>query len=281
MDGLYGQFPIGIFPTNLGLKKLFVPNISDILPLFLSESEIYSYDKLGNITTPFVKYYHYADLANTTSTDATADAYAQNDTLRHTEAKMKQEKNTTTIDEFMRGNIGMILGYPSLITEIENSQKRVGAKGMENMIYTAKIPQFLAKNQANLAKYNFFGISKNSKNGDAALKFINFLMTPEAGQIAMQIYPTLIPAQIEFHASAATVALSENFPKAKLDAFLLGSGWNVKVFNYGSKSTFDAIIDSNWENFSSQSLLSGLGEEIVKTITCEISDSPQCQKAKP
>lgn len=281
VEALYGQFPNGIFPTNLGLKKNFVPNISDILPFFLSESKISSYKNLRNITTPFQKYYSFGDLINTPpSEENTENAYSQNDTLRRTEGLMKENKNSTTLDEFMRGNIGMIVGYPSLISDLELSAKRVGATGMENIIYTDRIPQFSASNPTNIAKYNFFAISKNSQNDDIALQFLNYLMSAEAGQIAVNLYPTKIPAQIEFHATAANATLSSNFPKARMDAFLLAPTWSVNVFDYGSKNTFDAIIDSNWDNFSSISTLSALGEELSRTISCEVEENSELCKTK-
>ena len=267
---LYGQFPAGIFPTNLGLRRTFVPNISDILPFFLGESKVFSYKNLTNITSPFQKYYSFGDLINSTNPDVTADIYSHNNTLRQTESQLKSNKNSTTIDEFLRGNIGMIVGYPSLISELEMSQKRVGGAGVEDLVYTDKIPQFSAKNPYNIAKYSFFGISKNSKNPDQALKFLQFLMSSQAQEISMEIYPMLIPAQTEFHAAAAVKSLSEKFPKAKMDAFLLGPSMSVSVFDYGAKSIFDAMIDANWEDFSSLSSLSGLGERISKAIRCEV-----------
>ena len=242
---LYGQFPDGIFPTNLGLRRTFVPNISDILPFFLGESKVFSYKNLANITAPFQKYYSFGDLINSTSADATADIYSNNNTLRRTESQMKANKNSTTIDEFMRGKIGMILGYPSLISELELSQKRVGSTNVGDLIYTDKIPQFSAKNPYNIAKYSFFGISKNSKNPEQSLKFLQFLMSSRAQEIAMEIYPASIPAQTEFHAAAAVKALSEKFPKAKMDAFLLSPSMSVSVFDYGAKSIFDAVVDAN------------------------------------
>ena len=269
---LYGQFPAGIFPTNLGLRRTFVPNISDILPFFLGESKVFSYKNLTNITSPFQKYYSFGDLINSTNPDVTADIYSNNNTLRQTESQLKSNKNSTTIDEFLRGNIGMIVGYPSLISELEMSQKRVGGAGVEDLVYTDKIPQFSAKNPYNIAKYSFFGISKNSKNPDQALKFLQFLMSSQAQEISMEIYPMLIPAQTEFHAAAAVKSLSEKFPKAKMDAFLLGPSMSVSVFDYGAKSIFDAMIDANWEDFSSLSSLSGLGERISKAIRCEIGE---------
>lgn len=193
-----------------------MPNISDILPFFLAESKIFSYQNLGNIMTPFQKYYHFGDLVNTlASQENSENTYSQNDTLRRTEILMRENKNATTLDEFMRGKIGMIIGYPSLISELELSAKRVGATNMESIIDTDRIPQFSPTNPYNIAKYNFFALSKNSQNGPLALQFMNYLMSAEAGRIALNTYPTQIPAQVEFHAAAeASAVLSKNFPKA-------------------------------------------------------------------
>lgn len=60
---LYEQFPAGKFPTNLGLGKNFVPNVSDVIALFLVQEQVNSYDALSNVSSPFQKYYTYGDLS--------------------------------------------------------------------------------------------------------------------------------------------------------------------------------------------------------------------------
>lgn len=100
-----------------------MPNISDILPIFFLDSGVTSYKNLANITAPFANYYSYGDLSNGVESGEDVDIFTTSNTLRQAESTMKADRNATTIDLFMRGNIGMIIGYPSLINELVLSQK--------------------------------------------------------------------------------------------------------------------------------------------------------------
>ncbi len=44
--------------------------------------------------------------------------------LRENELVLR-ENSATTLDMFLRGDIGMVVGYPSLIGELEKAEKRV------------------------------------------------------------------------------------------------------------------------------------------------------------
>lgn len=275
VEMLYNQFPAGKFPTNLGLGKTFVPNVADIISLFLINEDIFDYSKLPNTTKPFQEYYSYGDL-NIGGNSTDENVYTQNDTLRRTEAKMSEQKpKLSTIDEFVRGNIGMIIGFPSFIKELEDADKRAWKESAAGIIFTDVIPQVSVNKAKNLARYNYFAASKNSENGEAIAKFMNYLMSEDAGRIALEIYPNLIPAQTTFLHSAENHILSEKFPKATLDAFMPQNGVNSFVFEYGFKETFRDIIEKNWNEFSSAKELSGLGEEINKAITSQFPNAPK------
>lgn len=277
IETLYGQFPTGKFPTNFGLGKNFVPNVTDILGLFLIRDGITSYDKLSNTTSPFQNYYSYGDLSIGTNL-AEENIYAQNDTLRRTETQMSEQKpRRSTLDEFIRGNIGMIIGYPGLIKELEDAHKRAGSESAASIIFTDALPQNSRGKKLNLARYQYFTISKNisDENLDAATAFMNYLTTEDAGRIALEIYPNLIPAQTTFLLSTQSNVLSGNFPKTTLDAFMPQAGIESVVFDYGFKDTFRDIIDKNWDDFASRTAISGLGDEILKSITSNIQTTNQ------
>ena len=112
---------------------------------------------------------------------------------------METEKSTT-LDLFMRGDIGMIYGYPSLITELEKSDKRAGISSKAGVILTEKIPALSAESgrAKNIAKFNFFALSKTTPNPEAGVKFLEYLMTSEAEKIFLQNNSYLISAQREF-----------------------------------------------------------------------------------
>lgn len=244
LENLYPLFPAGKFPSNLGLSREFVPNISNILPLFFANEKSYSYRAIANSIVPFESYYAYGDMltGNSETVDTT---YVQNSTLRNLKTTMENNKNTT-YDEFLRGNIGMIIGYPSLVVELEKAKKRVGSESVHEMILTEKVPQESTKSSQNIAKYSYFALSKNTKNPDAGAAFLQYLTTPDAQRILMEINPHLIPAQKEFHTAAAEISLSPEFPRTKLDAFIPSIGTTVHVFDYGIKNKFDNILYNNW-----------------------------------
>ena len=74
----------------------------------------------------------------------------------------------TTVDLFMRGRIAMLVGYPSLIREIEKSEKRAGSEALGDLILTEKLPQdSLGKNRSNLARYRYLAVSKKTGNPDS------------------------------------------------------------------------------------------------------------------
>lgn len=272
MEMLYSQFPTGKFPTNLGLGKNFVPNFADAISFFLISDKIKSYKELQNVTSPFEEYYSYGDLSVSTNL-SDENIYTSNDTLRRTENIMNSAKpRISTIDEFMRGNIGMIIGFPSLIKELEDANKRAGSESVASIIFTEAIPQKSLTESKNLARYNYFAASKNSENGPAVVAFMNYLASEDAGRIALEIYPNLIPAQTTFLLSAQNHTLSDKFPKATLDAFMPQPNMQSIVFDYGFKDTFRDSIDQNWSDFESRTILSTLGETIMRAISERIGE---------
>lgn len=69
---------------------------------------------------------------------------------------------------------------------------------MTDLIYTERLPKFSSREDWNVARYSYFGISRLSAYPDASLKFMQYLMSPEAQRLAMEIYPYWIPAQGDF-----------------------------------------------------------------------------------
>lgn len=90
---------------------------------------------------------------------------------------------------------------------------------MSNIV-TERIPQLSQKTKQNTGKYTYFAISKQSKNGIASVKFLQYLLTPDAERIYINEYPYIVPAQIDFYATVRNSILSENFKKTKLDSFI-------------------------------------------------------------
>lgn len=268
VEAFYRQFPNGIYPSNLWLSTAFVPNVSDVLPMFFAQEKAKNYADLDNLTTPFADYYAYGDLM--VSDEVTETTYSQSDTLRRSETLM-QENKRTTFDEFMRGNIALIVGYPSLVFELEKAKKRAGSQSVDDVILAERLPQFSDRSIENIAKYSYLGISKKTQYPDAAARFLAYLMTDDAQRIAMEVYPHLIPAQTEFHYAAQGKSFSSELSRIKLDNFIPQPTTKLTVFDYGIKSKFQSILDQNWDAFESRSELSTLGSRISRTIACEIA----------
>lgn len=90
----------------------------------------------------------------------------------------------------------------------------------------------LTGKKKDLARYSYFALSKSSKNGVAAAKFLEYLMTEDAEQRFVAEYPYLIPAQRKFYDSVQNNRLSDVFSRTKLDSFIPETGESLFVFDY-------------------------------------------------
>lgn len=271
LENMYNSFVIWKYPSNLWLGSNFVPNVSDILPLFFAKDGMYDYKSIAQWVAPFESYYTFWDLT-IGSSETTDDIYSRADTLRHNESVMQEQKKNT-FDEFLAGNIAMIIGYPSTILELEKSKKRVGTESVHDTILSAKIPENNTKTRENIAKYSYMAISKNSKNPDASLAFLSYLSTPEAGRILMEIYPHMIPAQKELQPSATQMTISKEFPRLKMEAFIPEIGTKLQVFDYGNKKLFENILTKNWSNMGSRSDIATFSKKLSEEITCSVEEN--------
>jgi hypothetical protein len=113
-------------------------------------------------------------------------------------------------------------------------------------------------------------VSKLTNNAIPSVKFLEYLMTPEAQRLYMAEYPYLIPAQSEFYASAESNSLSDTLTRTTLSPFIPNIGDTVSVFDYGLKSLFERYlregIDATDEP-DTEALISKIAQE----IRCQIS----------
>lgn len=270
IEHLYNQSST-FFPTNLWLSSIYTPNALDLITLFLSLNNINSYRDIGGIIQPFASYYSFGDLSIVTTNED--NIYNQDNTLRQQEEWMANAR-LTTIDKFVRGEIALIIWYPSIITELEKAHKRASKAHSEDakIFRTDRLPQFSLKTKNNIAKFNYFGISKNTSNYDLSVKFLNFLGSPDAQTIALDIFPYLLPAQREFYPTIEhqPQALSSIFSRTRIDAFL-PKDEQIIIFDYWVKSTFDLSLKENWHLLKNRKDASMLGNIIFKDISCEMA----------
>lgn len=133
------------------------------------------------------------------------------------------------------------------------------------MILTDRLPQSSSQSTTNIGRYTYFGISKLSANGMASVKFLEYLMTPEAQRLYMNEYPYLIPAQSEFYSSVISNSLSETLSRTKLSAFIPNIGERVAIFQYGLKSQFERYLREGIDTTDSPDV-----DAITVTISREI-----------
>lgn len=255
-----------LYATNLGLGPSYTPNVLDILGLLFVQWGMGGYNDLKNWRPILERYLWYSTI--NTQQWASEDIYTPSNSLSTQKSKMQSEK-TTTYDMFLRGEIAMIFWYPSIIAELEKSAKRAGTSSVEGVILTERIPNLKNTEKLNIARYSYFGISKFSKNPEASVKFIEYLMTSDAQKRYLSEYPYLISAQREFWWAQSSESLSSVFPRMKLDVFIPLPGEKLKLFSYGLKPEMEQFlgesIDRN-ENIDINNILSQLSH----TIDCSI-----------
>lgn len=269
----------GVFPSNIGLSSRYTPNSIDILSLFLAQWGVTEYT--GEQVWTLQSYLQYATTPipekdamieeNTNSYDTNSIIIQGNtgNTLEGQKTMMDTEK-LTTIDLFMRGKIAFVIGYPSLITDIEKAQKRAGAEAVDSLILSEHIPRTsLGDNPVNIARYQYLGISKNSKNAIAAAKLLAYLTTDEALTKTQEVFPRLISPLRAISEKQTNTPLSDIFARVKMDAFLPLQWEKLSVFHFWLRDEYEKLftdaIDKNNKSDTNSIL-----NDISQSILCEL-----------
>lgn len=223
----------------LGLDGKYIPGSSDILSLFFVQNGVHSYEKLSE-----------ADANKALESYLSFSEKTPSATLAHIESTMK-ELNLTTVDMFVRGKIGMVVGFPSLLREIEYSIKRAGSESVLSSVNlrTTKIPQSSLdpKDAVNLGEYYYFALSKLSPNMEAGYSFLSYLATGEAGEKYLGNFPSYLPAQRLHEESKANEPLSDDYSRVKYGSFM-DSDRAVQTFQKGLKNKYDAYFSEAFSN---------------------------------
>jgi ABC-type glycerol-3-phosphate transport system substrate-binding protein len=283
LDSLYNK---GIdspsFVAGLGLGPRYTPNAADIIALFYGRAGTTDITGIkAGANNGLASYMRYRDIAIVGATQD--DAYAPIRTLVWEQADMETDKSTT-IDLFVRGDIGMIYGYPSLIMELEKSDKRAGISSKAGVILTEKIPATSATSGIkNIAKFNFFALSKTTLHPEAGVKFLEYLMTSEAEKIFLQNNSYLVAAQREFWTAQKWTKLSNILSRTTMDAFIPDTDEEIFVFWYGLKAEFESFL-SEYIDRNDAIDINNISEKLSHDLSCSIdtySDAeirPDCEK---
>lgn len=263
----------GIFPINIGLNPRYTPFATDIVWLFLVQDGMESYTKMDGGWTSLDNYLAYGRTPLRRNTVSGSEE--MNATLWNLETQMDEEK-LTTLDLFMRGKIAFVIGYPSMVHDLEDAKKRAGSEAINALVLSEKIPQkSWSQSATNIAQYRYFWLSKSSQNSLLWAKFLDYLLTEDAERRFLTSFPLYIPAQRSFYESSRTTSLSSIFSRAKLDAFIPALGEKVVLFDYGNKLEFDKILSDNIDR-TSKIDTNNIIERISHTIKCglvTVSDS--------
>lgn len=217
----------------LGLDGKYIPGAPDILSLFLLQNKISSYDKFAD-----------ADANKAITNYFSFSGKTSPNTLAHIQSTMK-DLNLTTVDMFVRGKIGMVIGYPSLLREIEYSIKRAGSENVlsSKNLRTSEIPQASLdpKDAINLGEYNYFALSKASPNVQAGYSFLTYLSSGEAEEKYLQNFPLSLPAQRIREESKMSEAMSKDYERVRYRSFM-NPDTELQTFAKGLKNEYDAYF---------------------------------------
>lgn len=244
-------------------------NSSDIVSLLFLQNWIDNYKKIWDSNTEnTIKWYksYFTDTNNKLSDLLTA----QIDNLK-----------LTTVDHFVRWNIGILIGYPSLMKEIILAQKRTSWNSSlkAQFLRISPIPQinnwenkdknkeWASWDKINLINYNFFAISKYTKNQEMGLKFATYLSTMEAQEKYIASFPYYLPALKALEDWRLKENLGEWFIRATYAPFL-EKDVELKSFNKWLKTEYDKFISTHLDDNTDPSILS---KNIKSYIECNVS----------
>ena len=260
-----------IFPTNIGMSPRYTPYAIDILAFFLVQAWVDAYGSLQNGSDAFDTYGSYATtpVIGSNGNENSDHSWALDQSLWDLEPTMSDEK-LTTLDLFIRWEIAFVIWYPSLVGELEDAKKRAGEKAVKSIILTDRIPQNSnSQNPVNLVRYNYFWLSRSSKNPTIWAKFLDYLLTEDAERRFIASFPLYIPAQRSFYDTAKNTPLSNIFSRTKLDSFIPSTGESLKIFDFGNKIDFEKIFSDNIDR-TGKIDINNIIELVGKQIGCEM-----------
>ncbi len=261
-----------IYTTNLGLSPTYTPTATDLIAYFMGKNGGTSTSKLQWGSEGLSEYLAYATTLSQASSSANDLSWDIQITLPSTLRDTRKEMDVgslTTVDLFMRGRIAMLVGYPSLIREIEKSEKRAGSEALGDLILTEKLPQdSLGKNRSNLARYRYLAVSKKTDNPDSWAKLLEYLMSDIAHTKATEAFPLLISPLRSRSEWQKTTSLSSVFARARLDAFIPDIQDQIFVFDYGLKWEYEKILREYLDR-NDKIDINTIIKLIQKNVSCE------------
>lgn len=158
---------------------------------------------------------------------------------------MMNDLNLSSVDMFVRGKVGMLIGFPSLLREIEYAIKRAGSESVlsSKFLRASDIPQISndPDKSINLADYNYFALSKTSANPEAGFTFLAYLASREAEEKYLTKFPLYLSAQRIFEEKQRNEPLSKDYERVKYGSFA-NPDTELLSFDKGLKNEYDAYF---------------------------------------
>lgn len=159
--------------------------------------------------------------------------------------KPEMEKLSLTVtDLFARGKIGVVFGFPSYLREIQYAVKRASQESSLNKknLKTATLPVADSEKAANVAKFQYFALSKYAPDQKAGLDFIIHLVGKESQESYLEEFPYVLPAMNELAEKRKEQTMSKDYPRVKYENFMLAQGAKAIPFDKGLSTEFDAYF---------------------------------------
>jgi ABC-type glycerol-3-phosphate transport system substrate-binding protein len=161
----------------------------------------------------------------------------------------------------------MLIGFPSLIRELEKAEKRWAGDALGDLILTAPLPSDSAgKNRGVLARYRYLGISKKTQNPDASAKLLQYIMSEVGSAKSLEAFPLLLSPKRSLVNTQWTTPLSDVFARTRLDAFIPALQDDIFFFQYDIKGEYTRILRDYIDRNEKVDI-----NNLIKTIQNDIS----------
>lgn len=253
--------------VGMGLGGKYVQNAGDLVSLFMVQNGFASYENLSEngSAKALSEYLAYG----VPSGSSTGDSTGNGNDLSRFRSEMDKLSITAT-DLFARGKIGVVFGFPSYLREIQYAVKRASQEASLNKrnLKTTTLPVTdNEKNPANLARFQYFALSKYAKDQQGGLEFILHLADAKSQESYMEKFPYVLPALNELVEKRKEQTMSKEYPRIKYESFLPVQNAKSVAYDKGLSSEYDAYFKA----------LGDSGKDSKKIVT-ELSELIKCQR---
>ncbi|MDD3302166.1 MAG: ABC transporter substrate-binding protein [Candidatus Gracilibacteria bacterium] len=241
--------PIGIY-SDKSLNLL-----ADTLTQFflLSDEKITGYKKISDIAMKegFGSYYSYI-LDNTTNTGIYT----------------KSNSEKSDLELFSDGDEAMIIGYPSMINNIDN----LGFN--KNFLFAEPFPHYFEGKGKTLTKYNYFVVNKTNKDEKFAFDLLAYFSTESGEKAFLENFPYLLPALVTLEQDKLQEKIHSSYNLILGDFYKEANSSLLSSYDKGITDLYDngfSSISTDDTNYleKTKSLISTVGCKYDKYVKLE------------